>query len=230
MNPIPEVITYHMPVENLWPNEDMMALLAVWKRSWEKFGWKATVLTEADIRTHPKFDFFNDHFRSKPSEYPVEFTVACFHRYLAAAHYGNLRGCSVLMSDADVVNYGMEPREPIEGKMELICSEPPGSVFCGALLGRPQHFLDLCELFAAWTVDDLDFNSSAGQYHQDDLTMLSRAFAGTRPKPEWLIKSSGCALYDYCGWRTEKLVHYGFQMKKTGAWPKHLHIERLRPF
>ena len=214
----------------------MRELLKLWEESFRKQGWEPVVLCKEDVKTHPRFDFFFEHFNSKPTEYPRTFTNACWLRHLAAAHFGNLHNENVALFDMDVICYGMEPRDPEPGKMEVLCSEPPASIFLGAVLGSPTHFLDLCELFVAWKPDELDFIQRLGIYHQDDLSMFVRMFHplpndAARPKPEWLIKSPGCALFDYSNYRTEKLVHFGSgAMKARGCWPKHHFIEAIRPF
>lgn len=226
-----EVITYFVPVPGLWSTDSQRALIALWKQSWEKYGWVATCLEGPDVKSHPRFDFFNEHFQSKPTEYGMEYTTACFMRWLAAANWALIRSGHVMLTDYDCINYGFEPQEVDPSVMKIFCDEPPTSVFMGVVLGSAQHFLDMAELFAAWTPDELDWNSHAGLFHQDDVTMLTRMFdSKTRPKPPWLVKVPGCALYDYPSWRTSKLTHYGYQMRQNGFWPKHEHIQKLRPF
>jgi hypothetical protein len=225
------VVTYYVPVPGLWSDESQRALIAKWKLSWEKYGWTATVLSEADVRTHPRFDFFNDHFRAKPTEYGVEYTTASFMRWLAAAHYSNLRDGYIMLTDYDVMNHGLEPIEPDPLHRKIFCDEPPSSIFMGVVAGTAQNFLDMAELFAAWKPDELDYNHHAKCYHQDDLSMLVRMFESrTRPKPDWLIKVPGCALFDYSSWRTSKLVHYGYAMKQAGYWPKADYVGNIRAF
>lgn len=225
-----QVVTYYTPVEGLWSDESQQKLMDIWRRSWEKAGWVATVLREADIQTHPRYSFFKEQFDAKPSEYGVTYTSACFLRWLAASHFGALRGFDVMLTDYDVINFGFEPRDLYPNEMTVFCDEPPGSVFMGAVLGSPQHFLDMTELFVSFTPDDFDYNHHAKMMHQDDLAMLMRMFdAKTRPKPEWLVKRPGCALFDYQSWRSSKLVHFGYACKQLGYWPKHDWIERLRP-
>lgn len=226
-----DVVTYYVPVEGLWSDESQRKLIEKWKESWEKYGWTATALVEADVKTHDRFAFFNEHFRGKPTEYPIDYTSACFMRWLAASHYARPRGEFVLLSDYDVINHGLEPVEAEPGRMKIFCDEPPTSVFMGAVLGGWKQFLDMAELFAAWKPDDLDYNYNAKCFHQDDLSMLVRMFeTGTRLRPEWFTKVPGCALFDYSGWRTSKLVHYGFAMKAAGFWPKHEFVGKIRRF
>jgi hypothetical protein len=224
-----------MPVPGLWSDQSQWALIDVWKRSWAKAGWEPIIVQEHHLKEHPRFQFFNEHFRSKPTEYPVEYTTAAFMRWFGAYVIGAQYNEPVMLVDYDVINYGMEPREPEPGKMEILCSEPPASIFMGAVLGQPQNFLDMAELFVSWKPDELDFNHKAGCMHQDDLSFLVRCFHPppgdtARPKPDWLVKRPGCALYDYSSWRSEKLVHYGYQMKNNNYWPKHRYIEHIRPF
>lgn len=226
-----QVITFFVPVEGLWSVESQEALIDVWRRSWKKAGWEPTVLTTADIVTHPRFSFFKAHFDAKPTEYGVAYTSACFQRWLAAAHYGNLTGYNIMLTDYDVINYGFAPQDVRPNEMTIFCDEPPATVFMGAVLGTPQHFLDMAELFAAAKPDEHDWNHHAQMFHQDDLSLLMRMFeTKTLSKPDWLVKRPGCALFDYQSWRSSKLVHYGYAMRALGHWPKHEHIERLRKF
>lgn len=226
-----DVVCYYVPVPDLWSVESQRALIALWEQSWTRQGWNAIVLTEADVRTHPRFDFFNEQFRSKPTEYPADFTNSCFMRWLAASHYAKPRGEHILLSDFDVINYSQPPIEINPGIMRIWADPPPPTIFMGVVDGGWQRFLDICELFVSWTPDALDWNKNAGLFHQDDLSMLERMFEHkTRPKPEWFIRTPGCALFGFGdAWKTAKLVHYGYEVKKVGLWPKHHAIQQLRP-
>ncbi len=224
-------ITYYTPVPGLWSEDSQWKLIDVWRRSWTKAGWETVVMMPSDVMTHSRYPFFKEQFEAKPTEYGVEYTSACFLRWLAASHYGTLRGIDVMLVDYDVINYGFEPQDVRPEEMTIFCDEPPASVFMGAVLGKPQHFLDMAELFVAAKPDQHDWNTHAQLFHQDDLSLLTRMFESqTLAKPEWLVKRPGCALFDYSAWRTSKLVHFGFAMKQLGYWPKHEHIERLRRF
>jgi hypothetical protein len=230
-----KVVTYYTHVPGLWSDQSQQALIDVWKRSWAKAGWEPVVISEETLKTHPRYEFFRENFYAKPTEYPIVYTAACFLRWFGAHIIAANANEPVLLSDYDCINYGFEPRPPEPGFMEILCDEPPASVFMGTVLGSAQHFLDMAELFCAWTPDALDFNHKANCLHQDDLSMLVRVFHPppgdtARPKPDWLVKRLGCALYDYSAWRTAKIVHYGFQMHQNGLWPKYKYIEAIRPF
>lgn len=220
------VYTYYDHVPGLWSHDSQVKLLDVWQRSWANAGWNPVVLNEDFVRSNPRYDFFKYHFWNKPTTYGHDYCGACFMRWLAVAQAGG-----GMLTDYDVINYGFEPREVSPGTMQIFCDSPPAGVFMGAVLGSAQHFLDMAEIFAAWTADEHDFNHNAGQHHCDDLGLLIRMFESkTFAKPEWFVKTAGCALFDYLSWRTSKLVHYGYAMRDAGYWPKHEHIERIRPF
>lgn len=224
------VVTYYSSVPALYDEASQQNLIRIWERSWRKAGWTAVVLTEADVRSYSRFKFFAEQFNSKPTEYGSLYSNAVFLRWLAAAHYGFLRGVDVMLTDYDVVNYGFAPRAINPGKMIIFCDEPPKTIFMGAVLGSAQHFLDMAELFVAASPGQHDWNAHAGMYHQDDLSLLVRMFESkTLPKPDWLIKENGCALFDNPSWPTARLVHYGYKMHDLGLWPKHKHIDNLRP-
>lgn len=225
------VVCYFTPVPELYDPATQWALIDVWRRSWEKAGWTAVVLMENDIKPYERFHFFDEIFSAKPTEYGQPFTKTCFMRYVAAYRYGSLRGIPVLLSDTDVINYGMEPLDVYPNELTIFCDEPPASVFCGAVMGVPQHFLDMAELFAAVAPGPHDWNSHANCYHQDDLSLIARMMeTKTLPRPEFLVKRPGSALFDYPSWRTSKLVHFGYAMKQLGYFPKAAHIEKLRRF
>lgn len=225
-----KVFTYYQPIEGL---PCQRALLDVWCRSWAKAGWEPIVLSEDDVKQHPRFSFFKEHFWAKPALYGNDYSGACFMRYFAAAIHGG-----GMLVDADVINYSFPPTEPTPGKMKIFADGV--SVFAGAFLASAQHYLDMAELFAAWVPDEHDSKHSARLFdipplperpHCDDLGLLVRMFeTGTYSKPPWLVRRPGCALWDSSSCATAPLVHYGFKMLQTGHWPKHLHIESLRPF
>lgn len=224
------VVTYYSPIPGHWsPAEDEQKLIELWQHSWRKYGWDSIVLTEADVKSHPRYAFFHEVFSAKPSEYGVAYCNACWLRWLAAAHYSSLRTGHTMLVDYDVINYGLEPMEIIPGQMQILCDEPPASVFAGSFFGSSQHFLDMTELFAAWGPDELDFNHHAQCLHQDDLSMLVRMFeTKTRPKPDWLVKVPGTALWDYSSCRSSKLVHYGYALYNAYKKPKYQVIPGLR--
>lgn len=225
------VVTYFSPVPDLYDPSTQWALIDVWRRSWSKAGWTPVVLTENDIRSYARFNFFDEIFSAKPTEYGQPYTKSCFLRYVAAFHYGSLRGIPVLLSDYDVINFGLEPQEVRPNEMTFFCDEPPVSIFCGAVLGIPQHFLDMAECFAAAAPCQFDWNAHANCFHQDDLSLVARMVeTKTLPRPQFLVKRPGCALFDWPSWRTSKLVHFGYAMKQLGYFPKHEHIEKLRRF
>lgn len=227
-----DVVCYYVPVPGLDSDKEQRPLIALWKRSWEKYGWTATVLEEVDVRGHPRFEFFNQQFRAKPGGgYGTDYITAVFMRWLAAAHYAKQHDGAVMLVDYDVMNYGFVPAKIAAGTMKIYCDEHPLGIFMGAVLGSAQHFLDIAELFAAWKPDELDYNNETRCIQQDDLSMLLRMFwLKTRPKPDWFLKVPGCALFDYPSWKTSALVHYGYAMKRAGYWPKCDFVEKIRPF
>lgn len=232
MNPICNtVLTYYTPVPGLWSPDSQWALIDVWRRSWQKAGWTPVVMTPADVVSHPRYEFFREHFEAKPTEYGVTYTAACFMRWLAAHHYGALRGIPIFLSDYDCINYSFPPQELRPNEMTLFCEEPPAPIFMGSVLGTPQHYLDIAELFAAAKPDKHDWHARLAIYHQDDLSLLRRMFMdGTLKKPDWFVRRPGCRIWGRANWETAPIVHYAYAMKEAGYWPKHAYIEKLRPF
>lgn len=221
-----DVFTYFMPVPGLCSEESQHKLIDVWRRSWRKAGWNPVVLDESTPRRHPRYDFYKSRYWALPTEYGHDYCGACFFRWLAMAVVGG-----GMLTDYDVINYGFESRDPDRREMIVYCDEPPPTIFMGAVLGTAQQFEKMAQIFADWGPDNFDWNNHAKLMHCDDLSMLVRMFeTKTYLKPKWLVKKPGCGLYDFGPWKTSKLVHYGYAMHSAGLWPKHEHIENLRPF
>lgn len=225
--------TYYMPV-GLYDDESQRRLIDVWARSWEKHGWEPIVLNEGDARQHPMWERFNQRVSSLPSEYGPLYDRACFIRWLAmAAQEAGTHGGGIML-DYDVINYGLSPREPDPNKMVVFCEHPPIPVDLGAVLGTREHYQKMCEIIANWTPDKNDWNDSSTYhgYHCSDLSLLVRMFEHKNfPKPEWLQKECGVqGRFPRESFKTAPLVHYGFDMKHAGFWPKYQWIEKLRRF
>jgi hypothetical protein len=177
---------------------------------------------------------FNQRVSSLPSEYGPLYDRACFIRWLAmAAQEAGTHGGGIML-DYDVINYGLSPREPDPNKMVVFCEHPPIPVDLGAVLGTREHYQKMCEIIANWTPDKNDWNDSSTYhgYHCSDLSLLVRMFEHKNfPKPEWLQKECGVqGRFPRESFKTAPLVHYGFDMKHAGFWPKYQWIEKLRRF
>lgn len=222
----PAVFTYYSHVPGLYDEASQRALIDVWARSWKKAGWNPIVLSEKILRNNPPYPAFKKKILSHEYEYGADYTLSCALRWLAVAHMGG-----GMLVDYDVINYGFEPRTPPKDRMIIFCDDPPASVFMGAVLGTREHFEKMVDIFSTWVIKPEDTGAQANWWYYNDLMMLERLFHTTHHnKPAWFVKENGCALFPYDSWKTSRLVHYGYAMKEAGHWPKHLHIERIRPF
>ncbi len=220
------VFTYYEPVPSLWSEDSQRKLIDVWARSWRKAGWNPRVLTEQDARKHPRYAEFKRKFWSLPTEYGHDYEGACFLRWAAASAAGG-----GMLTDYDVINYHFAPQAPDPAKMLVYADTPPVAIFLGAVLAPYELFEGMCQEFFTWEPSDHDLNRKIGRHHCSDLMCIQRMFhTDNWPKPAWLQRAPGCALFDEPSWKTAPMVHYGYQMRRTGHWPKHEWIEKLRPF
>jgi hypothetical protein len=224
-----KVFTYYMPVPGLWSDVSQRGLIDVWARSWTKQGWEPVVLTEDDARKHPNFSYYKEKFWALPTGYGHDYEGACFMRWLAVAQAGG-----GMMVDYDVINYGFLPYDQPPEEMSVFADPTPERIFMGAVAGQSQYFQEMADIFALWGPDQYDINTALeaeDKRHCSDLAMLIRMFdTKTYPKPDWLKRRDGCALFDHPSWNTSKLVHYGYAMRAAGYWPKYEHIEKIRAF
>ena len=224
---------YYMPV-GLYDEESQRKLIDVWERSWRKSGYEPIVLNEGDAKQHPMYDKFNENVSKLPSEYGPNYDRACFMRWLAMAAQTDGKYGGGLMLDYDVISYGFPVIEPDPDKMKIYCEHPPVPIDMGAVLGTREQYEAMASIYANWTPDQGDWNKSKtyNGYHCSDLSLLVRMFEHKNyPKPPWLVKEFGYSgRFPRPSYKTAQIVHYGYDMKLAGHWPKWQHIERLRPF
>ncbi len=221
------VYTYYMPVAGLWDESSQRKLIDVWARSWAKQGWEPIVLNEGDAVKHPRYKEFKQKFWSLPTEYGHDYEGACFMRYAAMSACGG-----GMMVDYDVINYYFKPCVPDPKRMIFYSDQSAGQTeSTGATLAPYELYEGLCQLFMEWTPTQMDWNGCAKppQFHCSDLTYVNHCFAGRLPKPEWMQKLPGCAVYPEKTWRTSPLVHYCYSFYRDFG-PKHENIEKQRPF
>lgn len=225
--------TYYMPIP-MYSEDSQRRLIDIWARSWAKQGWEPILLNEGDAKLHPNYEDFRRAIWGLPTEYGHEYESSCFLRWLAMAAQETDGGGGVL-TDYDVVNYRFKPR-PVNPEEMYFLSDQVNRITMGVVIGARKHYEFFCNLFANWTPDKHDWNASAGLFHCSDLSMVTRMFEdGTWDKPAWAKKLNNFqAIFGQepkpNAWRTAPLVHYGYNMKHAGYWPKYSFIETLRPF
>jgi hypothetical protein len=224
----PNVYTYYTPLReapDLWAEDTQRKLIDVWRRSWAKRGWNPVVLTEQDAARHPRYPEFKKKFWSLPTEYGHNYEVACFMRWVAVSARGG-----GMLTDYDVINYSFTPRGPDPEKLIIYSDNPPEGIFLGAVIAPQSLYEGMCQMFFSWEVCENDWNASAKLYHCSDLSLIHRMYIRRDyPKPAWMHRYPGCGLFSVGDWKKAEMVHYGFEMKHHGYWPKYAHIETLRP-
>jgi hypothetical protein len=229
-----QVFTYYTPLGYLNDEHDQRKLIELWAESWRRRGWTPVVLDESHARRHPRYKEFKKKFWELPTEYGHEYEGACFLRYVATAAMGG-----GMMTDYDVINYSFTPADADRAQAKyqspqliLFADRPPDKVFCGAIHGCHELFEGLSQLFFEWVPSDIDFVTTSKTYrgyHCSDLSRIQNYFEGRRVKPDWFQLAPGCSLYTDKDWNTKPMTHYGYEMKRTGHWPKYEGIPRLRP-
>ena len=227
------VYTYFQPLttKGIWRADDQRKLISVWRRSWKKHGWTPVVLDENSARAHPRYREFKEKFWSLPTEYGHDYEGACMLRYAAVAAQ---KQSLSMMTDYDVINYGFTPAQAEalskkSGPRLLFLSEP-NSAAMGATIGPWELFEGFAQILFQWVPDQHDWNNSAtfNGYHCSDNSMAARMRFGTYHCPGWAQWEEGQVIWGHPGWEKSPLVHYGFEMKHAGHWPKWKHIDRLR--
>lgn len=189
--------------------QDEMALLELWKESWQAMGWEPIVLDESDVRFDDEAMAMASAFTKLPSINKKNLDYCCYLRWLAVAQAGG-----GFMCDYDVINYGFVPRDA--GELTLYERSVPCLVS-----GTAAEFMRVARLFAAYQPKRSDKLGSRA--HVSDMMILS-----TNP---WMFKTAaGCGEFGRPGWEEAPAVHFAnFSMKPHGYMPRHAHIPKIRP-
>ena len=99
------VYCYYVPV---LPNQEEE--IAVWKASWERYGWRTEVLNHSAVEEYPGLADLERRFCLLPTVNPKAFEMACYLRWLALAMVGG-----GLLTDYDCLNMGFTPEEYAAG-------------------------------------------------------------------------------------------------------------------
>lgn len=116
-------------------------LVELWKISWERQGFKTTVLDRTAAISHPYYEEFLDNLKNifnTAKKTLNRYELSCFLRWLS---YAAQEDEKFYVSDYDMINTGLKLPEPDE-ELHLMDDACP----CIAS-GRPKQFEKLCKLF-----------------------------------------------------------------------------------
>ncbi|MGC1480315.1 MAG: hypothetical protein WA771_07415 [Chthoniobacterales bacterium] len=202
-----KVFTFYSPVEGK-RERDELALIDLWKQSWEALGWEPVVLGYESLDFDEELEEMARELKKLPSINKHNLDYWCYLRWIAVAQQGG-----GFMSDYDVINYSFEPREA--GELTIYDRYVPCMVS-----GTRDEFLRAIRWFADerpkwWQV----FRSDA---HTSDMLILKKHESGFK-------QGEACVEYGVEGWATAPAVHFCNRvMKPTALLPRHEHIDRLR--
>lgn len=186
-----------MPEEDAEKEKEQREMIRHWKRSWAKRGWAPKVLTQSDAKRHPMFDAFTERVKRLPTVNPMEYEIACYHRWLAVAVMGG-----GFMADYDVINYSFNATAPSD---ELVIYEAHycrDEVTPSCVGGTAYGFMNAVLAFAASDVE-LVSDEHNGKPHTSDMIVLQKV----RDSGLYVIAPT-VKSYGNLGWDTAPLVHY----------------------
>lgn len=203
------VCTYYEPVAGMaYPRK----LIDLWAVSWRDHGWETLILSEADAKDHPGYEYFSERIRAFPSVNPSGYERACYMRHLAMASTANCH--SGYLTDYDVINRGYVLEDGFYPVSDFSRGKPtilePTRVPC-AVLADPAGWEELCDIICEYT-------PKPGETHISDMTILRQSPVDTSAScVEHLC--SGRPIRDDLGdgWKTAPLVHFSnFSFSKLG--------------
>lgn len=221
----PPVFTYYTPIHIMsdnWRPADQQKLISVWRRSWAARGWNPIVLGEDDAKRHPQYEELRAKFWSLPTPYGHDFEGPCFMRWAAMSAVGG-----GMLTDYDCINYTFAPREVDPNRMLVFENPDCPYTHMGVVQGRKEHWEEMVQRMANWVPDQRDLNPAHNMFHCADAAFLVQCLdTKLREKPEWLERAPGHTVFPNI---SGDIVHYGYEMKAAGYWPKADHIEKIRP-
>lgn len=148
-------------------------ILSLWQNSWNNNGFDAIILSEKDAQKHPYFNSFcqqlREVYKELKNELPKEYIMCCHVRWLA---YATQKNEAFYVSDYDVINFKLKPKEPIDGLHFAM-----GYCPCFAS-GKPKDF----EEFAKDIIEETKKNvnrikkQSKVTYHDQEFIFCNRDF------------------------------------------------------
>lgn len=158
------VHTYYEPLDNV-DEAIQRAELAVWRESWERWGWECRVLGREDVDVTPA-DLAR--LQRLPSVCPPGYDLACYLRWFAMRAIGG-----GFMVDYDVVNIGLR-------SLDISVHFPHIHCLCDYHVPCAMHLTSAgasmwCDLLLAYepTAED----TYEGRPHVSDMTILQRTSA-----------------------------------------------------
>jgi hypothetical protein len=157
------VHTYYEPVQDIDEGVQQKEI-AVWRESWERWGWEAKVLGRGDVVITPAEI---ERLQRLPSVNPPGYEMACYLRWFAMRAIGG-----GLLTDYDVVNVGLRP-----GAVPPLDQSAQIRILCGARVPCVVQLTaagadTLCELLLGYEVRPDDLHH--GQPHISDQWILQR--------------------------------------------------------
>lgn len=148
-------------------------ILSFWKHSWSYNGFDPIILSEHDAKNHPYFDSFLKDLREiyweLKGEIPTEYVICCHMRWLA---YATQKNEAFYVSDYDVMNIKLKPKEPIEGLHFKV-----GHCPCFAT-GRPKDFEEFAKDIIVESKKNIDRikKESKVMYHDQEFICCNKDF------------------------------------------------------
>lgn len=158
------VYTYYAPVSQISSSEQRQQI-ELCRQSWEKHGWKLTVIGPPQAEQHPWFELYSIGIRALPTVNPPDYDYHCFLRWLAMVSVGG-----GLMIDYDVMNMGLSDLSVFQQHSLLTVGQLniPSVVY-----GTAAQYLTICRRFFQFAVNRLYVElHKSGRSHVSDMIML----------------------------------------------------------
>lgn len=210
------VLCWHEPVVALKGREpDWQELLELWKTSWKSHGFTPAVIGTRSAKLHPLFWPAYSKARSLPTSNPVDYETGCWIRWLAAAKVASMTRKPLLMSDSDVINFGLSPKE-FDGCKDDIVILDRDRVCCLVYLS-PRGAERVVESFMSYQLPE-------GCSHVSDMFFWWEVFSKKLPTPPGVgFRTNICMDYDYLKKSPEyrpPCVHFSAKSCSGGRTPK----------
>lgn len=164
-----KIYTYYHDI-NFTNQQEMLSL---WKNTWEYNGFEPIILSENDAKNHPYFNTFCQELKEiyiqLKDEIPTEYVMCCHFRWLA---YATQKNEAFYVSDYDVMNFRLKPKEPIDGLHFAV-----GNCPCFAS-GRPKDFEEFAKDIIEQTKKNIKTikKESKVMYHDQEFIFHNREF------------------------------------------------------
>lgn len=194
------VFTYYQPINSL-SGDDKLQIL-IWKKTWEKHGWRTIVLNKNNIMIDELFTKFLEIVKKFPSVNSGTYDIRNYIKYMLMHQIGG-----GLLTDYDIINNGFEPKDLAEIiRKDILVNLHGTNQESGCCYGSKSAYLDACKYMESYDLSNCKIIN--GRKHTSEECILCKW-----DKVQTLDIAKHYSISS--NWIDGKIIHFATNFTKT---------------